>query len=193
MLVIITGAVALILLIVFLVIIIWWVGTYNMLQRLKYRAENAWAQIDVQLKRRHDLIPNLVEAVKSFAKHEKETLEAVIKARNIAINPNLKGSEKVEAEGALSGALSRLLVSVEQYPDLKADQNFLSFQEELTSTENKLSFARQAYNDAVMAYNMKIKSMPSNIVANTGSFTSKEMFELVDSAEREVPEVKFGN
>jgi len=190
---IIIGVAGALVLLFFLITLIWWIGAYNMLNRLKFRAENAWSQIDVQLKRRHDLIPNLVEAVKAFAKHERETLEAVIKARNTAIDPNLKASEKVAAEGELSGALSRLMMTVEQYPELKANENFLNFQEELTSTENKLSFARQAYNDAVMVYNMKIKSMPANIVANISSFNTMEMFELAEPEAREVPKVDFNS
>ena len=161
-----------------------------MLVRLRNRAKNAWAQIDVQLKRRHDLIPNLVETVKGYAKHESSTLEAVIKARNTAIAANGPG-QAAAAEGELSSALSRLMVVVEQYPDLKANQNFMQVQEELTSTENKISFARQAYNDAVMVYNTKTEMVPANIVAGIGKFNAMELFELKDEEQREAPEVKF--
>lgn len=177
---------------VFLCIILlgWFFGTYNMLVRLRNRAKNAWAQIDVQLKRRHDLIPNLVETVKGYAKHESSTLEAVVKARNAAMTANGPG-QAAAAEGELSSALSRLMVVVEQYPDLKANQNFMQVQEELTSTENKISFARQAYNDSVMVYNTKTEMVPANIVAGIGKFVQMELFELKDEEQREAPEVKF--
>jgi LemA protein len=168
----------------------WFFGTYNVLVRLRNQAKNAWAQIDVQLKRRHDLIPNLVEAVKGYAKHEKGTLEAVIEARSKAVGAS-GVAQQAQAEGELSSALSRLMVVVEQYPDLKANQNFAQLQEELTSTENKISFARQAYNDQVMVYNTKTQMVPSNIVAGMANFTQMDLFELKDEAQREVPEVKF--
>lgn len=174
----------------FILIMGWFFGTYNMLVRFRNRAKNAWAQIDVQLKRRHDLIPNLVETVKGYAKHERGTLEAVIKARNTAMTANGPG-QVAAAEGELSSALSRLMVVVEQYPDLKANQNFMQVQEELTSTENKISFARQAYNDAVMVYNTKTEMVPANIVAGIGKFQQMELFELKDEEQREAPEVKF--
>jgi LemA protein len=171
-------------------LVMWFFGTYNALVRLRNQAKNAWAQIDVQLKRRHDLIPNLVEAVKGYAKHEKGTLEAVVEARSKAVGAS-GVAEQAAAEGELSSALSRLMVVVEQYPDLKANQNFAQLQEELTSTENKISFARQAYNDQVMVYNTKIQMVPSNIVAGIANFTPMDLFELKDEAQREVPEVKF--
>ncbi|MBN1864995.1 MAG: LemA family protein [Victivallales bacterium] len=174
----------------FLILLAWFFGTYNVLVRMRNRVTNAWAQIDVQLKRRHDLIPNLVNTVKGYAKHEASTLEAVIKARNTAMTANGVGAQAA-AEGELSGALSRLMVVVEQYPDLKANQNFMQVQEELTSTENRISFARQAYNDSVMEYNTKREMVPSNIVAGICKFDAKELFELKDEAEREAPEVKF--
>lgn len=174
----------------FIILLGWFFGVYNMLVRLRNRAKNAWAQIDVQLKRRHDLIPNLVETVKGYAKHESSTLEAVVKARNQAMAANGPG-QAAAAEGELSSALSRLMVVVEQYPDLKANQNFMQVQEELTSTENKISFARQAYNDAVMVYNTKTEVVPANIVAGIGKFEQMELFELQDEAQREAPEVKF--
>jgi len=163
---------------------------YNGLVRVRQQVKNSWSQIDVQLKRRHDLIPNLVETVKGYAAHERQTLENVIKARGAAVQA--QGVEqKSQAESLLSGALGRLMVVVEQYPDLKANQNFLALQEELTSTENRISFARQYYNDTVMQYNTKIQTVPTNIVAGLTGFKAEPVFELEDQAEREVPEVKF--
>ena len=176
--------------VIVLLVMFWFFGTYNTLVRLRNQAKNAWAQIDVQLKRRHDLIPNLVETVKGYAKHEKGTLEAVIEARSKAVNAS-GVAQQAAAEGELSNALSRLMVVVEQYPDLKANQNFMQVQEELTSTENKISFARQAYNDQVMVYNTKTQMVPSNIVAGIGHFEQMELFELKDEEQREAPQVKF--
>ncbi len=189
-LVLVLAIVAGVVLFIFLITLAWFFGTYNVLVRMRNRVTNAWAQIDVQLKRRHDLIPNLVNTVKGYAKHEAGTLEAVIKARNTAMTANGVGAQAA-AEGELSGALSRLMVVVEQYPDLKANQNFMQVQEELTSTENKISFARQAYNDSVMEYNTKREMVPSNIVAGLCKFEAKELFELKDETQREAPEVKF--
>ncbi len=176
--------------VIVLVVLFWFFGTYNTLVMLRNQAKNAWAQIDVQLKRRHDLIPNLVETVKGYAKHEKGTLEAVVEARSKAVNAS-GVAQQAAAEGELSNALSRLMVVVEQYPDLKANQNFMQVQEELTSTENKISFARQAYNDQVMVYNTKTQMVPSNIVAGIGHFEQMELFELKDEEQREAPQVKF--
>ncbi len=174
------------------IFVVWLFMTYNGLVRLRNQAKNAWAQIDVQLKRRHDLIPNLVETVKGYAAHERQTLEAVTQARNIAVGAVGKGvGEQARAEGELGGALSRLLAVVERYPDLKANQNFLALQEELTSTENKISFSRQFYNDAVLNYNNKIQMAPSNIVAGIFGFKTEEFFEVKTEAEREVPKVSF--
>jgi LemA protein len=173
------------------VLALWFFATYNGLVGMRNQVKNAWAQIDVQLKRRYDLIPNLVECVKGYAKHERETLENVVKARNQAMQANGPAA-KAGAEGELSSALSRLMVVVEQYPDLKANQNFMQVQEELTSTENKISFSRQAYNDQVMRYNTRCQTIPSNIVANMGGFQQSEMFELQDAAQREAPKVSFG-
>ncbi|HOK05032.1 MAG TPA: LemA family protein [Victivallales bacterium] len=170
--------------------ILFFLATYNSMVALRNQAKNAWAQIDVQLKRRHDLIPNLVETVKGYAKHEKETLDAVIKARNAAVNASGVGNQ-AKAEGELSGVLSRLFALAEAYPDLKANQNFLALQEELSSTENKISFARQAYNDAVMIYNTKIQMIPANIIAGISGFTPMELFELKDESQRSAPQVKF--
>jgi LemA protein len=166
--------------------------TFNGLVRLRNQVRNAWAQIDVQLKRRHDLIPNLVETVKGYAKYERETLEAVTNARNLAQGAIGKGvGAQSKAEAELSGALSRLLAVVENYPDLKANQNFLALQEELTSTENKISFSRQFYNDSVLTYNNKTQMFPSNMVANLTGFRASEFFEVEIAAEREAPKVSF--
>ncbi len=166
--------------------------TFNGLVRLRNQVRNAWAQIDVQLKRRHDLIPNLVETVKGYMKHERETLESVTNARNLAQGAIGKGvGAQSKAEADLSGALSRLLAVVENYPDLKANQNFLALQEELTSTENKISFSRQFYNDAVLGYNNKTQMFPSNMVASVTGFKAGEFFEVEVAAEREAPEVSF--
>jgi LemA protein len=173
-----------------LAIALWLMVTYNGLVRFRNRVRNAWAQIDVQLKRRHDLIPNLVETVKGYAGHEKETLESVIQARNQAAQAS-GPAQQGAAEGMLSQALGRLMVVVEQYPDLKANTNFLSLQEELTSTENKIGFARQFYNDEVMKYNTNIQSVPTNIVAGMFRFGQEEFFELEDQAAREAPKVQF--
>ena len=166
------------------------IGMYNALVRLRNQVKNAWSQIDVQLKRRHDLIPNLVETVKGYAKHEKETMENLTKARSAAVSAEGVAS-KSKAEGELSGALDRFMLVVENYPDLKANQNFLSLQEELSSTENKIAFSRQNYNDQVLFFNNKIQMFHSNIMAGMFNFQSGEFFELEDKAEREVPKVAF--
>jgi LemA protein len=178
--------------IVVVILIIFLIGNYNALVRLRNQVKNAWAQIDVQLKRRYDLIPNLVETAKGYMKHERETLEAVTKARNIAQQATSAGAgERAKVEGELSSALSRLLVVVERYPDLKANQNFLALQEELTSTENKISFSRQFYNDSVLRYNNKTHMFPSNVVASLFKFKEGEFFEVTLAAEREAPKVSF--
>ena len=166
------------------------IGIYNALVRLRNRVKNAWSQIDVQLKRRHDLIPNLVETAKGYMRHEKETLENITKARGQAVSAQGVG-EISKAESALSGAIGRFMLVVENYPDLKANQNFLSLQEELTSTENKIAFARQSYNDQVLFFNNKIQMFPSNMVAGVFGFKTEEFFELEDKAEREAPKVDF--
>lgn len=174
-----------------LVILIFFViGAYNALVRLRNQVKNAWAQIDVQLKRRHDLIPNLIETVKGYMVHERETLTKITEARSNAMSANTVG-EKAQAEGVLSGMLGKLQVAIEAYPDLKANQNFMALQEELTSTENKLSFARQAYNDQVLNYNNKTQVFPSNIIAGMFNFKEGEFFEITDVAEKEAPQVKF--
>ena len=173
-------------------LILLFAGTYNSLVRLRNRVKNAWAQIDVQLKRRHDLIPNLVETAKGYMKHERETLEAVTNARNLAQGAVGSGvGAQSKAEGELSSALSRLLAVVENYPDLKANQNFLALQEELTSTENKISFSRQFYNDSVLGYNNKTQMFPSNVVAGMMGFKASEFFEVTVAEEKEAPKVSF--
>ncbi len=179
----------------------WLIGAYNGLVTLRNRFKNAFAQIDVQLKRRYDLIPNLVETAKGYLKHERETLEAVIAARNTAYaaskaaaaNPADAAAMKglLTAESGLGGALSRLLVVSEQYPDLKANQNMMQLTEELTSTENKISFARQAYNDAVTSYNTTRESFPTNTIAGLFNFGEAQLFQVENTAEREAPKVKF--
>jgi LemA protein len=174
------------------VLILWFVFIFNGLVRLRNQVKNAWAQIDVQLKRRHDLIPNLVETVKGYKDFERATLEAVTKARNVAQQAIGQGvGAQAKAEGELSGALTRLLAVVERYPDLKANQNFLALQEQLTSTENKISFSRQFYNDSVLNYNNKTQMFPSNIVAAMTGFKQGEFFQVEKAEEREVPKVSF--
>jgi LemA protein len=177
------------------------VGMYNRLVALRNRFKNAYSQIDVQLKRRYDLIPNLVEVAKGYLKHERETLEAVIKARNAAYaagqqaanNPG--GREAMTAlggaEGQLTGALGRLFAVAEAYPDLKANQNMMALQEELSSTENKVAFARQAYNDSVMAYNTQREVFPTVIIASMFNFQEAHLFEVEQAQEREAPKVSF--
>ena len=165
-------------------------GIYNRLVRLRQGVKNAWAQIDVQLKRRHDLIPNLVEAVKGYMGHERDTLEAVIQARNRAAGAGTVG-EHAQAENQLSQALGQFYLVVERYPDLKANQNFLALQEELASTENKIGFARQYYNDQVMHYNTRIQSVPEVFFASMFNFHPEEFFEVATEAERQAPQVKF--
>ncbi len=184
------GVVVLVLLGLLVIVGLWFLMTYNSLVGLRNMVKNAWAQIDVQLKRRHDLIPNIVETVKGYAKHESGTFEAVVKARTAAIAANGVAAQ-AKAEGELSGVLTRLMAVAEAYPELKANQNFLALQEELSSTENKIAFSRQAYNDQVLSYNNKIQMIPSNIVAGIGGFTASELFELKDLAQREAPSVKF--
>ncbi len=179
----------------------WVMGAYNGLITLRNRFKNAFAQIDVQLKRRYDLIPNLVEVAKGYMKHESSTLEAVIAARNTAYaaskaaaaNPADAAAMKglLSAESGLGGALSRLMVVSEQYPDLKANQNMMQLTEEMTSTENKISFARQAYNDAVTAFNTTRERFPTNFIAGMFNFAEAALFQVDVAAEREAPKVKF--
>ena len=164
---------------------------YNGLVKLRNRIENAWAQIDVQLKRRYDLIPNLVETVKGYASHERETLEAVTQARNMAVNATGPQAQ-AQAENVLSGALKSLFAVSEAYPDLKANQNFLNLQEELTGTEGRIAYARQFYNDSVFKYNTKIQTFPAVLIAGMFRFTAREYFEAEDEARGPV-QVSFGN
>jgi LemA protein len=169
------------------------IGIYNGLVGKRVETQNAWSQIDVQLKRRYDLIPNLVETVKGYASHEKETLERVIQARNAAMNA--RGvAEQAQAENALSGTLKTLFAVAESYPDLKANQNFLALQEELTATENRIGFARQHYNDVVSNYNTSLQTFPSNVLGGMFGFRAADFFKL-DAAEaaavQKAPQVKF--
>jgi LemA protein len=175
---------------ILLVIGLWFASGYNNLVTLRNNVRNSWAQIDVQLKRRHDLIPNLVETVKGYAGHEKETLENVTRARARAVSAEGVG-QQAAAEQGLSAALGRLMMVVEQYPDLKANHSFLALQEELTSTENKISFSRQNYNDVVMFYNTATEKVPTNIIAGMFHFKAEEFFEVEDKAQREAPKVSF--
>ncbi len=176
--------------IVLVLLIIFVIGIYNALIRLRNQVDNAWSQIDVQLKRRHDLIPNLVETTKGYMQHERQTFESITQARSQAMGAK-SVAEASKAEGTLSEALSKFMLVVENYPDLKANQNFLAIQEELTSTENKISFARQSYNDQTLFFNNKIQMFPSNIIANMFNFAKRDFFEIEVAAEREVPKVSF--
>src|SRR3954471_24238208 len=190
-----------VLLLVAIVLGLWVAGIYNSLVTLRNRFKNAFAQIDVQLKRRYDLIPNLVEVAKGYMKHESGTLEAVIKGRNgvyaapqsAAANPADAGAVKnlLSAETGLAGAMSRLMVVSEQYPDLKANQNMMQLTEEMTSTENKISFARQAYNDSVMTYNTQRESFPNNVFAGMFNFSSAELFVIDKPEQKDAPKVSF--
>ena len=184
-----------------IVLIVWGISIYNGLVTLRNRFKNAFAQIDVQLKRRYDLIPNLVETAKGYMKHERETLEAVIAARNGAVSAQQQAAADPGdaraitslsgAETALTGTLGRLFAVMEAYPDLKANQNMLALQEELTSTENKIAFARQAYNDGVTTYNTARETFPSNIVAGMFNFKEAALFEVTNQAEKEAVKVSF--
>lgn len=184
-----------------LLVILYFIGAYNGLVAAKNKFKNAFAQIDVQLKRRYDLIPNLVETVKGYMQHEKSTLEAVIQARNAAYSAGQKAAASPGdpavmqtlsgAEGQLTSALGRLMAISESYPDLKANQNMIALQEELSSTENKVAFSRQAYNDAVMHYNTLRESFPTIVVAGLTGFGPAELFEVSSPTEREAPKVSF--
>jgi LemA protein len=173
-----------------LVLLLGAVGLYNGLVRLRGESKNAWSQIDVQLKRRHDLLPNLVETVKGYAKHEEKTLQGVIAARQQAMTAT-SIEDRMKAEVALGGAVRGLFGLVESYPDLKANANFLKLQEELTSTENKIGFSRQYYNDATTQYNTKLELFPSNLVASMFGFKASPLFQINDEKERDVPKVSF--
>jgi LemA protein len=187
--------------VVAVIFILWAIGVYNGLVALRNKYKNAFSQIDVQLKRRYDLIPNLVEACKGYMAHEKGTLEAVLQARNQAVTAEQRAAAQpgdpsamkamLGAETALTGALGRMFALAEAYPDLKANQNMLGLQEELSSTENKVAFSRQAYNDAVMAYNTKREQFPTMVIAGMGGFTEAFSFEVEAPEQREAPKVKF--
>jgi LemA protein len=190
-----------VILVVIVVIVFWLITMYNNLVNLRNRVRNSFSQIDVQLTRRYDLIPNLVEAVKGYMSHERGTLEDVVNARNAAV-AGLKAAgadpadanaikELGAAETMLGGALGRLFALAEAYPDLKANQNMMQFQEELASTENKVAFARQAFNDSVMSYNNACQNFPSNLIANNFSFKHAEFLDIGEEAKREAPQVSF--
>jgi LemA protein len=192
-----------IVLLVIIAVVVYLIAAYNGLITKRNRYKNAFSQIDVQLTRRHDLIPNLVETAKGYMKHEKETLEGVINARNSAVT-GLKNAAKdpsnpeamkelAQAEQGLSGALGRLFALSEAYPDLKANENMMQLSEELTTTENKVAFSRQAFNDSVMDYNNQVEAFPSNLIANNFGFKLAELLEIEDEIKREVPEVSFNS
>lgn len=192
----------LVLLVIIAVIVFWVIGVYNRLVSLRNRFKNAFAQIDVQLKRRYDLIPNLVEVAKGYMKHERETLEAVIAARNQAVSANNKAvvdpsdatsvQQLAAAEGTLTASLGKMFALSEAYPDLKANENMIQLTEELTSTENKIAFARQAYNDGVMQYNTGIEQFPGSVIANSFGFKAGELLQATESAEeRKAVKVSF--
>jgi LemA protein len=178
-----------ILIIVLVLIVLWAISVYNSLIALRNRVKDQWAQIDVQLKRRFDLIPNLVETVKGYTKHESETLEAVIKARNTYVSATVP-EEQMKADGELTKAISKLFALTESYPDLKANTNFQALQQELTETESKIAAARQFYNDTVMVYNNKVSMVPSNIIAGLFKFNKEAFFEA-NETERQNVQVKF--
>lgn len=179
-----------IVLVIIVIIVLVLVGIYNTLVRYRKRCDNGWAQIDVQLKRRYDLIPNLVETAKGYLKHEREVLENVTKARQQAINAS-GIADQAKAENFLTSTLRSLFAVVENYPELKANENMKALHEELVSTENKISFSRQHYNDCVMEYNTKTETVPSNIMATMFGFKPREFFELEDETQREAPKVDF--
>jgi LemA protein len=182
--------VLIVILVIIVLLVIFAIASYNGLIRGRNQVENAWSQIDVQLKRRIDLIPNLVETVKAYAAHEKDTLDAVIKARNAAMAAPATPSGQAEANEQVTGALRQLFALSEAYPDLKANQNFLALQEELSATEGRVAYARQFYNDSVLGYNNKLQSFPSVFFARLLKFEKREYFEA-DEASREVPKVQF--
>jgi len=172
------------------IIIIWWIAAYNSLVQLKQQMKNGWAQIDVQLKRRYDLIPNIVETVKGYAKHERETFEKVVKARQMGIDASTV-KDQAAAENMITGALRSIFALAEAYPELKANQNFLLLQEELSGTESKIAYARQHYNDMVMLFNTRVQIFPASIVANASGFKTEEFFEIEDMTQREAVKVQF--
>ena len=181
---------AAVLVIAMVAVALWVLSIYNGFVLMRNSVGNAWAQIDVQLKRRHDLIPNLVETAKGYLKHESQTLENVIKARTQATQATAI-KDKQAAENFLTSSLRSLFAVVENYPDLKANENMLRLHEEITSTENRIAFSRQFYNDEVMRYNTSLQQFPNKIIAETFSFKTKELFEIEDASQKEAPEVKF--
>jgi LemA protein len=176
---------------VVVVVVLYAIVAYNRLVSLREQVRAAWAQIDVLLKRRHDLIPNLVETVKGYAAHERDTLERVVSARNAAVAARGDPAQASAAEGALGGALRQLFALAEAYPDLKANTNFGELQRELANTENQISAQRQGYNATVQHYNTSVLSFPNNLIAGPFGFTTQPFFEIQDAAQREVPQVKF--
>ena len=180
-----------VLLVVLVVVVLWVIGAYNRLIALKNQVANAWKQIDVQLKRRHDLIPNLVETVKGYATHEREVFDAVTKARAAAASPGSSPAEQGRQEGALGQALGRLFAVAEAYPDLKASTNFLELQQQLAETEDRIAAGRRFYNANVRALNTRVESFPSNLVASSFGFHKEEYFEVEDEAVRAAPTVDF--
>ena len=181
--------IGIVVLVIVLLLVFYVIGTYNGLVNLRNKVKDSWAQVDVLLKRRNDLIPNLVETVKGYAKHEKETLDAVITARNQAVNAKTP-EEEMKSANELTGALSRLFALSEAYPDLKANTNFIDLQNNLKDTEDKISYARQFYNDSVLTYKNKLEMFPSNIIANMFNFKPEAFFEATED-EKKTPEVKF--
>jgi LemA protein len=182
--------VLIVILVIVVVLVLFGVVTYNKLVSLRNRVDNGWSQIDVQLQRRNDLIPNLVETVKGYAQHERETLEAVINARNASVSAGTP-HDQAQADNMLTGALRQLFAVAEAYPDLKANQNFMQLQEELTATEDKVSYARQFYNDTVNKYNTAIQKFPAVLLAGPTGFSEREFYEAEEAA-RAVPQVSFG-
>lgn len=172
------------------IIVLFVINTYNTLVGLRNKVKDQWAQIDVQLKRRFDLIPNLVETVKGYAKHESSTLEAVVKARNTYLSASTPEAQ-MKADGELTQAITKLFALSEAYPELKANENFKQLQSELTSTEDKISYARQFYNDSVMTYNNKVQMFPTNIIANIFNFKESKFFEIENEKDKETPKVSF--
>lgn len=183
-------AAVLVIIVLIIIVVLYLISNYNSLIKLRNQVKNAWAQIDVQLKRRHDLIPNLIETVKGYMNHERTTLENITNARSNAVSAQTV-SEKAKAEAQLTEAIGKFNLVVENYPNLKANENFLALQEELTSTENKISFSRQSYNDQVLFYNNKIQMFPSNIIAGMFQFKLEDFFQVEDQTEKAVPKVNF--
>jgi len=183
-------AAVLVIIVLIVLVVLYLISNFNSLVKLRNQVKNAWAQIDVQLKRRHDLIPNLIETVKGYMNHERTTLEDITNARSQAVSAKTV-PEKATAEAKLTEAIGKFNLVVENYPNLKANENFLALQEELTSTENKISFSRQSYNDQVLFYNNKIQMFPSNIIAGMFNFKLEDFFQVEDQTEKAVPKVSF--